>query len=326
MVRLIDSSNYTSAVVAAINRAKNRVYVLALIVQQSKDAAAIIRALNAASNRGIDVNILSDFSTYSYVNGHLSHHGLYAKRSRSITDMINRLKSSGGTFKWLGMYPPFLFAGRTHAKWIIADDECFAFGGINLQPDFSKESDFMLYMKDKSTAHHLIRLHKELSQVEELEASLPNDSREMTFGKVLFDGGQMGNSLIYRSACSLASRASHTVLATQYCPTGKLARILSQGSTYKLFYNEPDSDDYLTNKLIAFGQRITNLHNFYKRNAYIHAKYMICTMPDGSKIAITGSHNFISYGGWLGTREIALETSNPDIIRKLELYHEKNIA
>jgi cardiolipin synthase len=43
-------------------------------------------------------------------------------------------------------------------------------------------------------------------------------------------------------------------------------------------------------------------------------------MADGSKVAITGSHNFASGGVWLGTREIALETRDPHIIEQLEQF------
>jgi cardiolipin synthase len=64
----------------------------------------------------------------------------------------------------------------------------------------------------------------------------------------------------------------------------------------------------------------------YTRNRYLHAKFMIFTMPDGSKVALTGSHNFVYAGVLLGTREIALETRNPKIIRQLESFFESHVA
>lgn len=70
----------------------------------------------------------------------------------------------------------------------------------------------------------------------------------------------------------------------------------------------------------------TNLKTDYRRQPYIHGKFIICTMADGSKVAITGSHNFAGGGVWLGTREIALETSNLKIIDQLEDFIEKYLA
>jgi cardiolipin synthase len=53
---------------------------------------------------------------------------------------------------------------------------------------------------------------------------------------------------------------------------------------------------------------------------------MLFEMPDGQKIALTGSHNFSYTGVNFGTREVALETSDPDIYRQLEDFYETNVA
>jgi cardiolipin synthase len=49
-------------------------------------------------------------------------------------------------------------------------------------------------------------------------------------------------------------------------------------------------------------------------------------MQDGTKRAITGSHNFAYTGVLLGTREIALETADPTIISQLEEFIAKKIV
>ena len=64
----------------------------------------------------------------------------------------------------------------------------------------------------------------------------------------------------------------------------------------------------------------------YKKKPYIHAKFIIFTMKDGSKVAISGSHNFAYTGVLLGTREIAIETTNKDFIGQLESFYKKYIA
>ena len=45
----------------------------------------------------------------------------------------------------------------------------------------------------------------------------------------------------------------------------------------------------------------------------------------GSKIALSGSHNFMRGSGIMGTREIALETSDPAIIKQLEAFRKKYV-
>ena len=47
---------------------------------------------------------------------------------------------------------------------------------------------------------------------------------------------------------------------------------------------------------------------------------LVFTFKDGSKAAITGSHNFVNGGALLGTREVALETRDAKIIEQLESF------
>ena len=65
---------------------------------------------------------------------------------------------------------------------------------------------------------------------------------------------------------------------------------------------------------------------YSNKKPYLHAKFIIFTMKDGSKVAITGSHNFAYTGVLFGTREIALETNDPSIISQLESFYKKYIA
>ena len=48
-------------------------------------------------------------------------------------------------------------------------------------------------------------------------------------------------------------------------------------------------------------------------------------MPNGNKIAITGSHNFMFGSVVLGTREVALETSDTAIIAQLEKFFKNHV-
>ena len=52
---------------------------------------------------------------------------------------------------------------------------------------------------------------------------------------------------------------------------------------------------------------------------------MVATLPDGSKSAIAGSHNFMFGSGFVGTREVAIETSDPRLIQQLERFRRDHI-
>ncbi len=325
MVRLVTSKAYSRRVIRAIQDARSRVYVVSLTIQQHDDPSDIIRALTRAAERGVDVHVIGDYTTHMYMNGHLNpYYGLF-KQIKNARELANRLRSHGIKFDWVGSRSPFLFAGRTHMKWIITDDSVFSFGGINLHETFSDDIDFQLEIVDKDLSDNLANEHLLMVSANHLEAPRLSCSFSSIYGEVLIDGGIVFDSIIYRRAVELASSAQHILMVTQYCPTGKLAKAIRQ-TKHNIYYNNPSTKDLFTNLLIKFGQKLTNIDNDYSKGQYIHAKFMIVTHANGSKTAITGSHNFISYGGILGTREIALQTSDPIIIGALEQYYKKYIA
>ncbi|MEO5690663.1 MAG: phospholipase D-like domain-containing protein [Candidatus Saccharimonadales bacterium] len=325
MVQLVTTQAYSQRVIRAIQNSRTRVYVISLIIQQDNDPQAIITALASASERGVDVHVIGDYSTHVYMNGHLNPYYGYRQQVRNARELANRLRSHGVNFTWIGSKSPFLFAGRTHGKWIIADNTVFSFGGINLHASFTDDIDYQIEIQNAELADKLSSEHLSIIDKNYLDAVRLSCSFTTQYGQVLVDGGIPFDSMIYRHAIMLASTAQHILMVTQYCPTGKLAKLVSQ-TDHDVYFNDPTTSDLFTNLLIKAGKSLTGIHNSYTKQPYIHAKFMIVTHADGTKTAITGSHNFISYGGILGTREIALQTTNPDIIDQLELYYKKYIA
>src|SRR5262249_54711764 len=143
-------------------------------------------------------------------------------------------------------------------------------------------------------------------------------------GTVLVDGGKVGDSAIYKRACELARQAEDIVFVSQYCPTGKLGKIM-RSKNAKLYFSHWDLEHGLNKSLIRTSMALTGYQTLYRRQTFIHAKCIIYTMPDGHKVALTGTHNFVYGGVVLGTREIALETPDPHVIAQLEDFLKDHI-
>lgn len=323
--KLIPSSEYIDRLVRDINRSHRRICVAALIVQQLNDTSPIIRALIAAATRGVDVSVTADFSTYSYLAGHMRPRSIYHHQVRAASDMVHRLNAHGVQFRWLGMHHPFFFAGRTHSKWCVIDDIVYCFGGINLHGKLSGDTDFMFRFHDATLANLIAGEHHRILATDKAEATYRSRSIKTRHGIVHIDGGLIGDSGIYRRAQALADQASSILLVTQYAPVGTFARRLKEVRS-QVYYNQPARQESFTRALIHVGQLQSGLQSNYMREAYLHAKYMIVTDADGLQTALTGSHNFVPFGGWFGTREIALETQDPDIIRQLIKFYEQHVA
>ena len=142
--------------------------------------------------------------------------------------------------------------------------------------------------------------------------------------KILFDGGIPFHSQIYNRAIELTKQASEVLFVSQYCPMGKLARALRERDS-KLYFNHWEAASALNTLVIKAGMRSSKFETKYQHEPYLHAKFMIFTMPDGSKVALTGSHNFQNGGVILGTRELCMETTSPQIISELEVFFKNHV-
>lgn len=285
----------------------------------------LIAAIQSAAERGIEVVVAADIFTYGEVSDGLLPFRYYNHGTRSTNRMVKSFKKAGVKFHWLGRGRITLYHGRTHSKWCVVDDTVFCFGGVNLYEQGVTNVDYMFRLKNTKLADRIIQEQKRIQKAEVRSANYPSITYEQDDMTVLFDGGIIGQSVIYRRAIELAESATHITFVSQYCPTGKLSRVLKTKSV-DMYFNRPLQAESLNRIVIRIGQFFTGLKTQYKRARYLHAKCIIFTYEDGSKKALTGSHNFAYTGVLLGTREVALETSDPNIISQLEAFIEKEVA
>ena len=324
-MKLISPTQYVREATEAVTHATKHVYLMSMVIADHEATHTLIRALEEAAQRGVKVIVAADIFTYGEVSGGFLPFRYYNHGTRDTNRMVRTLKRAGVRFHWLGRGRITVYSGRTHSKWCIVDDTVFTFGGVNLYQEGIENIDYMFRHKDEKLAERIIEEQLRVQKAETRQNNYHSVAYEHGDMTVLIDGGIIGQSVIYRRAVELAEQATHVTFVSQYCPTGKLARVLKNKSV-KLYYNRPLQAEGLNRIAIRVGQFVTGLKTSYKRARYLHAKCIIFTMKDGSKIALTGSHNFAYTGVLLGTREIALETSDPKIISQLEKFIEKEVA
>ncbi len=324
-LKLISPTEYISQASAAIDLAHHRVSLIAMVIADHPSTHQLIESLIAAAQRGLTVHVAADIFTYGEVSGSFLPLRYDKKGSRAATTMARRLKAAGVKFHWLGKGRVTLFNGRTHSKWCVADDTVFTFGGVNVYQEGIEHIDYMFRTDSKDLADTLVNEQMRIQRVERSAENYPSHRQSFDSFTALFDGGIIGHSIIYKRACELAKQAVDITFVSQYCPTGKLARILKT-KPYLLYFNRPEQASALNRALLWFSRTVSGLRTDYKKATYLHAKYIIFTLPDGSKTALSGSHNFAYTGVLFGTREIALETKDPAIISQLESFTKHHVA
>lgn len=287
----------------------------------------VIDALCNAAKRGVDVQVAADVFTYGEFGGHFIPFKYYTKQSRQTTYMSKRLQAAGVKFTWLGRFSLLPITGRTHIKALVVDDTIYSFGGVNLDDTSFTFSDYMFEYTNPALAQQLKNDMARLIKADSKHFAYRSHSfYDETIGTILIDGGFQGDSIIYRRACQLASEAKSIIFVSQYCPTTKLRRALKKKQT-KLYFNQPSNTNNKLNSLfIRLTMFFTRERTHYTRDKYLHAKFMIFTMPSGKKIALTGSHNFTYPGVLAGTREIALETSDKKVVAQLEAFFKQYVV
>lgn len=323
--RLLPSADYVAEATRLIRSARRRVTLFTMIMTADNSTDEFIDALCEAARRGVTVRVTNDIFTLGVLAFETSGAPWRNSGIRSARAMRRSLKKSGVRFAWVGQLGPILYARRTHVKWCLVDDYVFSFGGVNLYKNGIQNLDYMVLVHDAALANRLEQEHERIHQADRVNKFYRSHSFECRTGTVLVDGGMFNNSIIYERACALARQARSAVFVSQYRPTGKLAGYLAAIDS-QLYYNRWQTAFGMNKLLLRLGSFTRSLPTSFVRTGYIHAKYIIYTLPDGQKVALTGSHNFESGGVLLGTREIALETRSPEIIDQLEAYHRSYIA
>jgi cardiolipin synthase len=320
---LVETDSYYEALLRELPRAKQRIVIADMIVLWGERTAPIFALLRDALARGVAVTILLDnFTRLSALYG-LRPRSTRGQRIRQTFDTLEDLGRQGAKVYCFGKigFPPY--KGRCHVKITVIDDSSYSFGGINFLDQAFDLTDYMVQTKDKAIADHLDELVKRIGKTQPplLDEVLEIDAQTT----ILFDGGRAKQSIIYERACELAARATHIDYVSLMAPSGQLAELLGAADA-TLYFNRPELMLMVDSWGQAFDQTKYRLTNNYKRNEYLHAKFILYTLPGGHKALLSGSHNFSYRGVSYGTQEIALYSTDPKLWNQLHAFLVAHIA
>ncbi len=323
---LLPAKAYAKDLAREIEASRTRVYIVSCALNDEPLTQPVFTAIKQAIKRRVDVNIAADAFTFSNFGGYFNPLKRFNARSQTAKKLAQELHDAGVAFRWLGggfKFNPF--AGVTHIKWSVVDDTVYCFGGVNLYQEGVEHTDYMFKIHDPRLARETVQEQLEIVQADMSFKSYNGLHRPLEFGVVHIDSGNRGESIIYDRACELAAEAKSILFVSQYCPTGRLAKLLKQKQA-KVYFNQPENKPFSIKLLIRYSMLRSGLTSLYQHKNYLHAKFILFEMPGDRKVALSGSHNFSYAGVRFGTREVALETSDKQVYQQLENFFYKNVA
>jgi phosphatidylserine/phosphatidylglycerophosphate/cardiolipin synthase-like enzyme len=262
------------------------------------------------------VHILSDvFAQHKATRpDYLTPEG-FRQECADTVHLLERIAAAGGRVSWVGKVGLNPYAGRYHAKVTVIDDDVLSFGGVNFTDDSLNNVDYMLSTKDDSLAQRLAKLVADNAND---KPATDTQAKLTATHTMLFDAGNRKKSIIYDRACELAQQSTRITYVSQMCPSGKLAQFIKH-VPHTCYFNRPERTGLRPDTLAQLwdGWR-AGVTNHYEGAAYLHAKFILFELKDGTKACLSGSHNFSWRGVAFGTKEIALLSTDPVLWRRMQ--------
>lgn len=322
-MNILYRTHYAHALIKAIDSAKTSVTLATMVIDAEGIMKDVFASLHNAQQRGVQVSLYIDVFTKFQVWEGLNP----IKDGRTYQRLVHQLdmlEANGAHIYWLGTIGANPYKRRFHQKMSIIDDTTVFFaGGINLTGrSFTKHHDYMIHTHSKELAltltAQLVHIYSEKYIDDSSYVINPQNT-------VFLDGGKPHQSIIYDTAIKYVKKAEEIIYVSQMAPSGRLAKLLSaKPTTYYL--NAPYSMSPLGGAAELVNQKRYRLPNAYTGKLYIHAKYMLFTLPGGEKVALSGSHNFNERGVNYGTKEIALLTKDESLWDSLYSYTRTELA
>lgn len=316
---VVQSQQYPERLLLLIPSAKKRIVITAMIVRFSARLDEIERALIAAIKRGVRVQIVADnFGQSGYSRGGGTPKNVFKAECQRTLQLFERLRSANADISLIGKIGLNPYAGRYHAKITIVDNHVFSFGGINFSDDSFEHTDYMLYAHEAALADQLAHIAQQNA------VELPNEDLSISLdakNTLLFDAGVPGKSIIYEQACELAANAQSIIYISQMQPSGELGHLIRNTRNTCYICRPIQGGIRLASLAQLWDSWHTKLVNQYKGSRYLHAKCILFEQKDGSKMLISGSHNFSWRGVAFGSKEIALRSSDPLLWSRLQEWY-----
>lgn len=321
----LPAAEYYRAVIRDMQQATSSITIVVYLFIWGDTMERFFTALEEAAARGVRVKIVFDKMSLYYVSrgrvpGNPFRHPDDRRYGKTMAS-LDRMRAAGADITEIGPIGLNPYRGRCHTKFTVVDNTVYCFGGVNLYDNAFTNVDYMLRTVNTDLADRLRQLAQVIAEDRPVDDVIePLDAHNT----LLIDGGRPGHSAIYDRACELAGQAAKVYYVSQFFPTGQLTGLLRQaGAT--CYMTRPRHSPVHIGAMLTADRLRTRLRNHYRGQTFLHAKFILFELKDGSRALVAGSHNFSWQGVTYGTKEIAICSTDPQLWQQLHDYMQTEV-
>jgi len=318
---------------AQATSASHRVWLQSMNFEVGKMMDQLAPVLIQKAKQGLDVRLEIDWVAQRFVHGQLPLLPILDFRQRLYHRQLHRANTAiraelthhgvkiievNRATTLSQIFPMFR---RNHVKLFLVDATYGWVGGVNLMDRAFTCQDFMVRYDQPS---EVAILAEQFERINHHRAPANHQVQLNQSDTLLVDAGKVGNSLIYNQALTMITQAQTRInFVSQFVPEGKIRIALLQASQRGVKVMVVTNHQAAVKRWSAahqaayrvFSQNLSQYPNLFFRHSQdrVHAKLLIVD----DRHALFGSHNLVDTGVLMGTEEIAIQTTDLDLVKQL---------
>jgi len=333
---LHDKREYFDALIEAFDASGpgNRILLMSMgFAPDQPPVAKLMQSLEAAAQRGADITFTIDARVFLQRPDSLPGPLWFSPKLSAklpgefghIYQLLERLDAYPNVSAKVLNQPTHRFSlpigGRSHIKTAIIDDLVFV-GGCNL--DAVQNTDLMVSWRDVQVAGALHELMLRGITVGNMRVGLSGTDRTIQLDDqtvLLIDAGVPGQSLIFENALQCIDNAREWLTITcQFFPNSITAKHLlgavKRGVKTDIIFSHPRAHGFIggLEQYLNLAIEHTRLpKEMFQRMLSASAPKLHAKLLATDQGVMIGSHNYVKFGVSVGTAEITLKSSDPQL-------------
>jgi cardiolipin synthase len=316
-------------------RAKHFIWAQCMDYEPGDVTDRFTSIFSKAAERGLDAKLNIDYYPLLMTDGDFNYLPIFnkekaAERKRRILtriQAIHNLRDMNVDIHLLNK-PGLLESiiptkGRNHIKIIIVDNFAWV-GGINFHDFNFLCDDFMVKLTGKHLIAYLKQLYMHMHDNQPIVDITTYFNKD---AKLMLDSGKPGKSVILDEAIKLVNTACTSVdFSSAFFPDGNmlsaLYEVTRRGVRVRAVVPQFETVKGISRLVDISSELLMKIENkkipVFFNNRKMHSKFIIV---DNATV-IFGSHNFSQRGVTMGTAELAVESTNPSLVRNIrDFFH-----